>query len=185
MSETASQIPIMNSAAAVTNWFIEKNQTDQILLTHLKIQKLLYYAQGWHLGFFGVPLFEDNIHAWTYGPVVETVYHALKYRGKLETIIEPIPGYVFTHGNFQMENAPKLNLEGDKDRAKYMNSFWGKYSKIEPWVLVGSTHKKGTPWELVASSPSYDRSVNSLIPVQLMKTYFTKLLPEEKRHGRR
>lgn len=185
MSEIVSQIPIINSAAAVTNWFIDRNQTEQTQLTHLKIQKLLYYAQGWHLGFFGVPLFEDNIHAWKYGPVVETVYQALKYREKSEIIKDPIHGYAFAHGDCRMENAPKLNLGGDEDRIKYMNSFWGKYSVIEPWVLVGSSHRKGTPWEQVTSSPSYDRSANSLISTQLMRIYFTALLPEDKQYGRR
>jgi uncharacterized phage-associated protein len=37
---------IINSAAAVVNWFIERNETDNVDLTHLKIQKLLYFAQG-------------------------------------------------------------------------------------------------------------------------------------------
>jgi uncharacterized phage-associated protein len=54
---------VKNSAAAAANWFIDKKQTGQVDLTHLKIQKLLYFAQGWHMVHCDIPLFEDNIHA--------------------------------------------------------------------------------------------------------------------------
>ena len=38
-------------------------------LTNLKLQKLLYYQQGYHLAAFGTPLFEENVESWMYGPV--------------------------------------------------------------------------------------------------------------------
>ena len=43
-------------------------------LTNLKLQKLLYYQQGFHLAAFGTPLFEENVESWMYGPVVPCVY---------------------------------------------------------------------------------------------------------------
>ena len=43
-------------------------------LTNLKLQKLLYYQQGYHLAAFDTPLFEENVEAWMYGPVVPKVY---------------------------------------------------------------------------------------------------------------
>ena len=33
-------------------------------LTNLKLQKLLYYQQGYHLAAFGTPLFEENVESW-------------------------------------------------------------------------------------------------------------------------
>ncbi|MGH9188439.1 MAG: Panacea domain-containing protein [Acidimicrobiales bacterium] len=35
-----------------------------------KLQKLLYYVQGWHLTWAGEPMFGESIEAWTDGPVV-------------------------------------------------------------------------------------------------------------------
>lgn len=35
-------------------------------LTNLKLQKLLYYQQGYHLAAFGTPLFEENVESWMY-----------------------------------------------------------------------------------------------------------------------
>jgi uncharacterized phage-associated protein len=41
----------------------------------VKIHKLLYYAQGWHLTWAGEPLFRERIEAWANGPVVADLWH--------------------------------------------------------------------------------------------------------------
>ena len=43
------------------------------LMTNMKLQKMLYYQQGFHLAYFDTPLFDDEIEAWMYGPVVKSV----------------------------------------------------------------------------------------------------------------
>lgn len=49
-------------------------------LTNLSLQKLAYFAHGWHLALFDKPLLEENdaFEAWRYGPVLPELYHALK-----------------------------------------------------------------------------------------------------------
>ena len=50
------------------------------LISNLKLQKMLYYEQGYYLAKFGKPLFNEEIEAWMYGPVVPSVYeHYSKY----------------------------------------------------------------------------------------------------------
>jgi hypothetical protein len=39
-------VPVINSAIGVANWFIGKNRVAKGDLTHLKLQKILYFAQG-------------------------------------------------------------------------------------------------------------------------------------------
>ncbi len=39
-----------------------------------KLQKLVYYAQAWHLVWEERPLFEDTVEAWANGPVVRSLY---------------------------------------------------------------------------------------------------------------
>ncbi len=52
-------------------------------ISHLKLQKLVYYAQGYHLALTGKPLFRDIIRAWAHGPVVRSVYNSYsKYGSK-------------------------------------------------------------------------------------------------------
>jgi uncharacterized phage-associated protein len=42
----------------------------------LKLQKLLYYCQGWYLAWTGNALFGEKIEAWANGPVVADLWHA-------------------------------------------------------------------------------------------------------------
>lgn len=48
------------------------------LLTNLKLQKLLYYAQAWYLALKNEPLFEEDFQAWVHGPVLLTQYHRFR-----------------------------------------------------------------------------------------------------------
>ena len=48
------------------------------ILTNLKLQKLLYYAQAWHLALEDEPLFDGEFQAWVHGPVNPDTYHQFK-----------------------------------------------------------------------------------------------------------
>lgn len=39
-------------------------------LTHLRLQKLLYYVQAWSMAMRSRPMFPERIEAWGHGPVV-------------------------------------------------------------------------------------------------------------------
>lgn len=46
--------------------------------SHLKVQKILYYIQGYHLGFFeGNPIIEDDFEAWVHWPVSRKIFDSL------------------------------------------------------------------------------------------------------------
>ena len=47
-------------------------------MTNLKLQKLLYYCQAWHLVFTDKELFDDRIEAWVHGPVIPSVFHRFR-----------------------------------------------------------------------------------------------------------
>lgn len=51
------------------------------LISNLKLQKLVYYAQGFHLAIYNIPLFHEPIEAWTHGPVIPDLYHEYKQYG--------------------------------------------------------------------------------------------------------
>jgi uncharacterized phage-associated protein len=51
-------------------------------ISAMKLQKLVYYCQAWHLAWLGRPLFRDRIEAWANGPVVPELYR--KHRGRFE-----------------------------------------------------------------------------------------------------
>jgi uncharacterized phage-associated protein len=67
------------SAHCVADYFllqVDQNSGDS--LTNLKLQKLIYYGQAWHLAHHGRPMFVERIKAWAHGPVVPDVWHRFK-----------------------------------------------------------------------------------------------------------
>ena len=69
----------------VANYFIglslkNKLDTDGTVegITNLKLQKILYFAQCAYLALYDKPLFEDEVLAWEYGPVISSVYNKYK-----------------------------------------------------------------------------------------------------------
>lgn len=69
----------MYSAFDIAKYFITLASPEQEdFITNLKLQKLLYYAQGFYLAMFDKPLFTEKIEAWQYGPVVPEIYHHYK-----------------------------------------------------------------------------------------------------------
>lgn len=43
------------------------------------LQKLVYFAQAWHLAWTGRPIFNEDFEAWPDGPVVRSVYRENRY----------------------------------------------------------------------------------------------------------
>lgn len=70
------QTPTTASAVAdFILWFFHENAKP---ITHLKLQKLVYYAQAWYLALYEEPLFVEPLEAWVHGPVEPGLYRRFK-----------------------------------------------------------------------------------------------------------
>ena len=65
----------MISAIQVAQYLLALAHSKGDQISNLKLQKLLYYLQGFSLVVNNKPLFPEAIEAWTHGPVVASVYH--------------------------------------------------------------------------------------------------------------
>ena len=65
----------------VANWFIYKFAESGDLVTHLKVQKLLYYAEAWSQVLHNRELIDGEFQAWAHGPVIPEVFHEFKQYG--------------------------------------------------------------------------------------------------------
>lgn len=101
-------------------------------LTNLKLQKILYFAQAEYLKEFKKRLFNDEIEAWQYGPVVRSVYEWLKDCG------------AFAITEMDVELCDTNNIP--EDIREFLDKIWDKYSKISAWGLVQKTHESGSAW---------------------------------------
>lgn len=114
-------------AATIARWFISKPDRDAgDTITHLKLQKLLYYAQAWHLVHTGERLFDDEMQAWTHGPVVPSVWQL--YRDRRWDPLEP-------------EKTPKL----DEQLSGFLEKVWAAYGGFSAKRLEKMTHDE-KPW---------------------------------------
>lgn len=106
------------------------------LVSNLKLQKLLYYAQGFHLAMYNTPLFEDKIEAWAHGPVVPVVYRNCDQYGKGNLPFEAVQA-----GNVEVFSDDQLDL------LKQVQKIYGQYSA---WRLEELTHQE-PPWKNTAN----------------------------------
>lgn len=95
------------------------------ILTNLKLQKLLYYAQAWYLALQNKPLFSEDFQAWVHGSVLPSQYQRFKrceWRPILEEIAPPqlsddISSHLIEVVNvFGIETASALELMNHKER---------------------------------------------------------------------
>ena len=76
------EVANMFNANEVALWILEKAKERGIGISHMQLQKLLYYCQGQYIAMTGKKLFDEPIEAWEHGPVVRSVYNVFKRHGK-------------------------------------------------------------------------------------------------------
>lgn len=95
------------TALHVAQYFISQSKiSSPYAVTNLKLQKLLYYAQGFHLAVYGEPLFEEEIQAWAHGPVIPSVYNRLKRYGYFS--LDPTRNYLIDEDTGELYDDPYL-----------------------------------------------------------------------------
>lgn len=72
----------MEPALQTAKIIVAKSHEQGEAITQLKLQKLLYYVQGWSRALLREWRFEDSIEAWDYGPVVYSVRQAFGSFGR-------------------------------------------------------------------------------------------------------
>jgi uncharacterized phage-associated protein len=141
----------MLSAHEIAKYFVslvDEDAGDSI--SNLKVQKLLYYAQGAHLAVYGDPLFAEAIKAWAHGPVVPQVYHQYRQYGA-----GPIPVESVDLDQY----SPEIREILDE-----VNSVYGQFTASK---LRAMTHQE-PPWR--------DTPQNEIITHDKMKDFFKTLV---------
>lgn len=117
---------------AVAQYILDRcRESGDSAVTPMQLLKLVYIAHGHMLGEYGMPLLDEPIQAWQYGPVVNSVYQAVRHYGSapVRMVCSHIDVNAFT-----------------PDERRTMDMVARDFGRIDGVTLSAATHKSGTPW---------------------------------------
>lgn len=149
---------------AVADYFILKADAEAgDPITHLKLQKLLYYAQAWHLAIGGEELVKDEFEAWVHGPVARAIYE--RFQGKSW---QPL-----SINQLATDPAKELN----DDMRGFLDEVWDIYGQFGAKRLEVLTHSEA-PWKEARAGLSPIERCEKPISKETMKKFYGEQLKD-------
>jgi len=127
---------------------------NQGAMTAMKLQKLVYYCQAWHLVWEDEPLFDAPIEAWANGPVAPDLFE--KHRGK------------FKVSSWRRYGNPDALKRKEKETIDAVLDYYG--DKSSQW-LSDLTHAED-PWKEARFGLSDGERGKSEISLDSMARYY-------------
>lgn len=140
--------PALDVAAAFLR--LAKAETDvkpslQFHLTHMKLQKLVYYAQLVSMCWRHRPIHDDNTYAWQYGPVCRELYRKIKQFGRNE----------FSLDDVRMAEVFKDAKPLDGDSQQIVQKVWDRLKNASAYRLSELTHRPFSAWAITYEQLPY------------------------------
>lgn len=153
------------SANEIAKEIIIYSNDNNYPISNLKLQKLLYFIQAIFLNEFHRACYEDTIEAWSFGPVVPSVYHNYKIFGAGN-----IPKKIFDKDSFaSIFTDTSFGFHISSEDKKNVDEIVDDFSDYTASELVDITHHQD-PW-LDAYIPRF----NNEITKEAILCYFSNL----------
>lgn len=124
----------------------------------MKLQKLMYYSQAWHLVWEEEPLFEEDFQAWANGPVIPSLYQ--RHRG------------MFKVDSSLFSDAHSKNLQ--KNERANIDKVLGFYGDKTAQWLSNLTHQE-SPWLTARGDTPVGAPSSEIIRKGLIHEYYSSL----------
>ena len=145
----------------VANFFLKIVDRDSgSTITPLKLQKILYYAQGYHLAYYDKELFSEDFQAWAHGPANEEIYEKYKDYG-FNSIPSP------------NEEIPEM----EDSKCDFLNDIWQTFGIYDGKYLEEQTHKE-KPWIEARKGYAPGEKCQVIITKESMKEFFKSVINE-------
>ncbi len=151
----------------IADYFIALSNETQSLITNLKLQKLLYYAQAWYLAIYNRPLFNDDFEAWVHGPVLRALYDDYKHFSW-----KPIEREDLGEGSFS-----EIEKSFDGTTQKFMRDLTDEYFGENTYELERLTHSED-PWKKARAGISEDQPSTAVIDKTEMQSYYSQYIQD-------
>jgi uncharacterized phage-associated protein len=139
----------MYDVRTIADYVVTYYDKNDWMISNLKLQKVLYFLQAQYLVSTDEKLFEDEIEAWNFGPVVPAVYNQYAVYGN-----SPIPAF--------NKKIPRIS----RDDAKIINPMLGHLRNYSSTYLTNVTIKQ-KPW-----LKNYSECGSKIIPANEIRDYF-------------
>ncbi|WP_304094730.1 Panacea domain-containing protein [Phascolarctobacterium succinatutens] len=133
----------MYDALEIAKYIISKCFKEGVPVTNLRLQKLLYFIQVESYKVYGKQLFNNDIAAWQFGPVVPDVYYKYSVYAGMPILLQ--------YNNLNLCNKV-TNIVDDVIE---------KNKNIPIWKLVEITHKPDGPWDITINKFGLRSIINS------------------------
>ena len=138
------------TALDIARYIVDRCEEKDVPVTNLKLQKVLYFVLGEYFRATGEWLFDEDVLAWQFGPVVRCVYEEYSLFGASAV-------FNFEEGaEIQDKVRENINITIDKRRSQSAGA------------LVDEAHRPGSAWETV-----YNGSKDTIIPRHLIARDFS------------
>jgi uncharacterized phage-associated protein len=146
------EVRAVQSCFDVASYFIDLANRTKNTVSNLKLQKLVYYSQAWHLAIHGTPLFEEDFQAWVHGPVIPELYQ--EYR-------------VFGWQPIQEDSSTNL----PEEISSFLSEVAEEYFACDAYELEQMTHVEA-PWNQARGDLPPDSPSDAVIEKEWMKEYY-------------
>lgn len=136
----------------IADYFIRLANETGSFLSNLKLQKLVYYAQAWHLALYDTPLFSEDFQAWIHGPVIPDLYQKYKHFGWQPILADSHP-------------------ELPKETEVFLDEVAQEYFAVDGYELEQMTHTE-LPWKKAREKLAPDEPSQAIIEKDWMKEYY-------------
>lgn len=127
----------MITALNVGNTILKRAFSENIDITPMKLQKLVYIVYKEYMKRTGDSLFSERFEVWKYGPVVSSMYDVFK-QNKANAIKK--------FGTESDGTVWVVNENSSPNFKIVMDEVWDKYKNIDGIRLSEMTHMKDTAW---------------------------------------
>lgn len=110
---------------------------ENITVSPMKLQKLVYLIYKSYLKATGQKLFTEGFSKWKYGPVVESLYYEFSSFGA-----RPITKFA----RDAQGNVTVINLEKNGKLSELVRETWDTYKQLSATTLSELTHSKDSAW---------------------------------------
>lgn len=156
IEEKCRQLQQDSNIYLVINWFLSHVE-DDIPLTHLALQKLLYYVQCWSIVLNGKWSFQDECQAWVHGAVYPQIYEYFKVFGK-----RPLPNI-------------KMDISLDENSLKVLNLVKQYYYDIYNAKTLENICHLEKPYQEARQGLEEGTSCRSIINKNTIRKYYVEI----------